>query len=52
MQSLDYVMDLVNDFFQLYRKSCARKRYLDYWRTHGVYAEETFLGNIFGKWHL
>jgi len=53
MQSLDYVMDLVNDFLStLQEKAVQEKDTLIIGRTHGVYAEETFLGNIFGNWHL
>ena len=53
MQSLDYVKDLVNDFLStLEEKAVQEKDTLIIGRTHGVYAEETFLGNIFGNWHL
>ena len=53
MRSLDYVNDLVNDLLlTLQDKAVQEKDTLIIGRTHGVYAEEPFLGNIFGYWHL
>lgn len=53
MQSLDYVKDLVSELLStLQEKAVQEKDTSIIGRTHGVYAEETFLGNIFGNWHL
>ena len=53
MQSLDYVKDLINDLLStLEEKAVQEKDTSIIGRTHGVYAEETFLGNIFGNWYL
>ncbi len=50
MQSLDYVKDLINDLLStLQEKAVQEKDTSIIGRTHGVYAEETFLGNIFGN---
>ena len=52
-QSLDCVMDLVSDLLSTLKdKALKEKDTLIIGRTHGVYAEETFLGNIFGNWYL
>ena len=52
-QSLDYVKDLVSDLLStLQNKALKEKDTSIIGRTHGVYAEETFLGNIFGNWYL
>ena len=53
IQSLDYVKDLVSDLLStLQDKAVTEKDTSIIGRTHGVYAEETFLGNIFGNWNL
>ena len=53
MQSIDTVTELMNDLLStLQNKAMEEKDTLIIGRTHGVYAEETFLGNIFGNWYL
>ena len=53
MQSIDIVTELMNDLLStLQNRAIEEKDTLIIGRTHGVYAEETFLGNIFGNWYL
>ena len=53
MESIDTVTKLINNLLTtLQDKAIQEKDTLIIGRTHGVYAEETFLGNIFGNWHL
>ena len=53
MQSIDTVTELMNDLLSsLQNRAMEEKDTLIIGRTHGVYAEETFLGNIFGNWYL
>ena len=53
MQSIDTVTELMNDLLStLQNKAMEERDTLIIGRTHGVYAEETFLGNIFGNWYL
>ena len=53
MQSIDIVTELMNELLSaLQNRAIEEKDTLIIGRTHGVYAEETFLGNIFGNWYL
>ena len=53
MQSIDTVVELINNLLStLQNRAMEEKDTLIIGRTHGVYAEETFLGNIFGNWYL
>ena len=53
MQSIDAVIELMNNLLStLQNRAIEEKDTLIIGRTHGVYAEETFLGNIFGNWYL
>jgi adenylosuccinate lyase len=53
MQSIDTVTELMKDLLStLQNIAMEEKDTLIIGRTHGVYAEETFLGNIFGNWYL
>jgi len=53
MQSIDTVIELMNNLLStLQNRAIEEKDTLIIGRTHGVYAEETFLGNIFGNWYL
>jgi adenylosuccinate lyase len=53
MQSIDTVTELMKDLLStLQNRAMEEKDTLIIGRTHGVYAEETFLGNIFGNWYL
>ena len=53
MQSIDTVIKLMNNLLStLQNRAIEEKDTLIIGRTHGVYAEETFLGNIFGNWYL
>ncbi len=53
MQSIDTVVELMNNLLStLQNRAIEEKDTLIIGRTHGVYAEETFLGNIFGNWYL
>ena len=53
MQSIDTVTELMKELLStLQNRAMEEKDTLIIGRTHGVYAEETFLGNIFGNWYL
>ena len=53
IQSVDYVKGLVNDLLStLQEKAMQEKDTSIIGRTHGVYAEETFLGNILSLIHI
>ena len=53
MESIDTVTELVNNLLTTLKdKAIQEKDTSIIGRTHGVYAEETFLGNIFGNWYL
>src|SRR6056300_1801624 len=53
MQSIDTVVELLDNLLStLQNRAIEEKDTLIIGRTHGVYAEETFLGNIFGNWYL
>ena len=53
MQSIDTVTELMDDLLStLQNRAMEEKDTLIIGRTHGVYAEETFLGNIFGNWYV
>ena len=53
MQSIEVAQELIHDLLkELKLKAIDEKDTKIIVRTHGVYAEETFLGNIFGNWYL
>ena len=53
MESIDTVTELTNNLLTTLKdKAIQEKDTSIIGRTHGVYAEETFLGNIFGNWYL
>ena len=53
MQSIEVAQELIHDLLkELKLKAIDEKDTKIIGRTHGVYAEETFLGNIFGNWYL
>ena len=53
MESIDTVTELINNLLTTLKdKAIQEKDTSIIGRTHGVYAEETFLGNIFGNWYL
>tara|TARA_B100000035_G_scaffold221721_1_gene190451 strand:+ start:265 stop:1527 length:1263 start_codon:yes stop_codon:yes gene_type:complete len=53
MESIDTVTELINNLLTTLKdKAIEEKDTSIIGRTHGVYAEETFLGNIFGNWYL
>lgn len=52
-QSIKVVKDLINNLLEeLKLKAINEKNTKIIGRTHGVFAEVTFLGNIFGNWYL
>ena len=53
IQSIEIAQELILDLLkELKLKAKENKDTKIIGRTHGVYAEETFLGNIFGNWYL
>ena len=53
LQSIEIAQELILDLLkELKLKAIKNKDTKIIGRTHGVYAEETFLGNIFGNWYL
>ena len=53
IQSIEIAQELIlNLLKELKLKAIINKDTKIIGRTHGVYAEETFLGNIFGNWYL
>ena len=53
LQSIEIAQELIHDLLkELKLKAKKNKDTKIIGRTHGVYAEETFLGNIFGNWYL
>ena len=53
IQSIEVAQELIlNLLKELKLKAIKNKDTKIIGRTHGVYAEETFLGNIFGNWYL
>ena len=53
IQSIEIAQELILDLLEeLKLKATKNKDTKIIGRTHGVYAEETFLGNIFGNWYL
>ena len=53
IQSIEIAQELILDLLkELKLKAKENKGTKIIGRTHGVYAEETFLGNIFGNWYL
>ncbi len=53
LQSIEIAQELILDLLkELKLKAKKNKDTKIIGRTHGVYAEETFLGNIFGNWYL
>ena len=53
IQSIEIAQELIlNLLKELKLKATKNKDTKIIGRTHGVYAEETFLGNIFGNWYL
>ena len=53
LQSIEIAQELILDLLkELKFKAIKNKDTKIIGRTHGVYAEETFLGNIFGNWYL
>ena len=53
LQSIGIVEESINNLLSiLQERAIQEKDTVIIGRTHGVYAEETFLGNIFGNWHL
>ena len=53
LQSIGIVEESINNLLSaLQEKAIQEKDTVIIGRTHGVYAEETFLGNILGNWHL
>ena len=53
LQSIEIAQELILDLLkELKLKAIENKDTKIIGRTHGVYAEETFLGNIFGNWYL
>ena len=53
IQSIEIAQELILDLLkELKLKAIENKDTKIIGRTHGVYAEETFLGNIFGNWYL
>ena len=53
IQSIEIAQELILDLLkELKLKAIKNKDAKIIGRTHGVYAEETFLGNIFGNWYL
>ena len=53
IESIDTVTELINNLLTTLKdKAIQEKDTSIIGRTHGVYAEETFLGNIFGNWYL
>lgn len=53
IQSIEVAQELIHDLLkELKLKAIDEKDTKIIGRTHGVYAEETFLGNIFGNWYL
>lgn len=53
MQSIEVAQELIHDLLkELKLKAIDEKDTKIIGRTHGIYAEETFLGNIFGNWYL
>ena len=53
IQSIEIAQELILDLLkELKLKAKKNKDTKIIGRTHGVYAEETFLGNIFGNWYL
>ena len=53
LQSIEIAQELILDLLkELKLKAKENKDTKIIGRTHGVYAEETFLGNIFGNWYL
>ena len=53
IQSIEIAQELIlNLLKELKLKAIKNKDTKIIGRTHGVYAEETFLGNIFGNWYL
>ena len=53
IQSIEIAQELILDLLkELKLKAINNKDTKIIGRTHGVYAEETFLGNIFGNWYL
>ena len=53
LQSIEIAQELILDLLkELKLKAKKDKDTKIIGRTHGVYAEETFLGNIFGNWYL
>ena len=53
IQSIDIAQELIlNLLKELKLKAIKNKDTKIIGRTHGVYAEETFLGNIYGNWYL
>ena len=53
IQSIEIAQELILDLLEeLKLKAIKNKDTKIIGRTHGVYAEETFLGNIFGNWYL
>jgi adenylosuccinate lyase len=53
LQSIGIVEESINNLLSiLQERAFQEKDTVIIGRTHGVYAEETFLGNIFGNWHL
>ena len=53
LQSIEIAQELILDLLKkLKLKAQENKDTKIIGRTHGVYAEETFLGNIFGNWYL
>ena len=53
IQSIEVAQELIlNLLKELKLKATKNKDTKIIGRTHGVYAEETFLGNIFGNWYL
>ena len=53
IQSIEIAQELILDLLKkLKLKAKKNKDTKIIGRTHGVYAEETFLGNIFGNWYL
>ena len=53
LQSIGIVEESINNLLStLQERAFQEKDTVIIGRTHGVYAEETFLGNILGNWHL
>ena len=53
IKSIEIAQELILDLLkELKLKAIKNKDTKIIGRTHGVYAEETFLGNIFGNWYL